>query len=283
MRRQIANKRGEKEKGNNSWRWGSTWRVQSRPEWAPASVVLLMSASAHLITAIPKSEMGYLAVISPKHSPQAQLKSEKHNSPPSLSVFFSLCPRFFFFSSFLKTRLTQFFSLFYLPTVFESTSHVLSRLIGSGDPGLLQSTVCTVYTLYSIWAIFVYHCTWWSGLGSDIYSCMCETVLRRIIQLITRRRSNNSCMWMCHLVYFFHSKALNLEWKSELWYKIHFNVKSSVIEQQLAIKNESEFLQLVGSTTDYGRICQRSTTFFGPWTSLMSDIFSWTGVADKYN
>lgn len=99
MRRQIANKRGEKEKGNNSWRWGSTWRVQSRPEWAPASVVLLMSASAHLIIAIPKGEMGYLAVISPKHSPQAQLKSEKHNSPPSLSVFFHYALVFSFFLS----------------------------------------------------------------------------------------------------------------------------------------------------------------------------------------
>lgn len=76
--------------------------MQSRPEWAPASVVLLMSASAHLITAIPKSEMGYLAVISPKHSPQAQLKSEKHNLPPSLSVFFHYALVFSFFPLFSK-------------------------------------------------------------------------------------------------------------------------------------------------------------------------------------
>ena len=68
---------------------------RQEPERASVSAVLLMSASAHLITAQTKGQEGISLCDIPQHAPQAQLKAKEHNSPPSLSVFFTISPSFF--------------------------------------------------------------------------------------------------------------------------------------------------------------------------------------------
>ncbi len=143
--------------------WG--WRNLARTGFSlGCSAYVSLCSSDHCNT---KGQDGISHCDIPQHAQQAQLKAEKHNSPPSLSVFSPILPSFFLLFS--RLDCSVFHSFPSLLPLFESPS--ASRRLTSNWRGRCRLLVVTVYATSSIWAIFVSHYNGWSGLGRNIYSC----------------------------------------------------------------------------------------------------------------
>lgn len=135
-------------------------RVKARrPEWASVFLVLLVSASAHLITATPKGKMVYLAVMSSSEPRRPNSKLKNTIRLLNVKLFFFHHPALFFSSS--RDSMAQFFTLIPSLRPLQCSLNLhpslsTSRPLTSNWRG---SSYCYCSTC-SIWAIFVSHYTW---------------------------------------------------------------------------------------------------------------------------